>query len=48
MNVLYDECIIPVIYPPSKLPVSLLEHVKQTLFEMEMDGIIVEENEHTL
>jgi len=42
-----DESITPVIHPPRKLPISLLEPVKEKLFEMEQDGIIVKEEEHT-
>lgn len=42
-----DESVSPVIHPPRKLPISLLEPVQEKLLEMEQDGIIVKEQEHT-
>ncbi|XP_032235873.2 uncharacterized protein LOC116617347 [Nematostella vectensis] len=42
-----DESVRPVIHPPRKLPISLLGPVKEKLSEMEQDGIIVKEEEHT-
>lgn len=42
-----DSSISPVIHPPRKLPVALLEPDKEKLQEMEKDGIIIREEEHT-
>ena len=41
-----DETITPVIHWPRKSPLSPLEPIKEKLFEIEQDGIIVKE-EHT-
>ena len=42
-----DESIPAVVYPPRKIPVALLEPTKQKLSEMEKDGILIKEDEHT-
>jgi hypothetical protein len=42
-----DPSVSPVIHPPRKIPVALLDPVKAKLHEMEEDGIIVREEGHT-
>ncbi len=42
-----DPSVSPVIHPPRKIPVALLDPVKAKLHEMEEDGIIVREESHT-
>ena len=42
-----DHSVPPVIHPPRKIPVALLEPAREKLKEMEEDGIIVKEEEHT-
>ena len=42
-----DESIPAVVHPPRKIPVALLEPTKQKLSEMENDGILIKEDEHT-
>ncbi|CAB3983249.1 Hypothetical predicted protein [Paramuricea clavata] len=42
-----DPSVSPVIHPPRKIPVALLDPVKAKLHEMEEDGIIVREERHT-
>lgn len=41
-----DESVSPVIHPPRKIPIALLEPAKEKLLEMEQDGIIVKEEGH--
>lgn len=42
-----DPSVLPVIHPPRKIPIALLEPAREKLTEMEEDGIIVKEDEHT-
>ena len=42
-----DSAVTPVVNPPRKIPVSMLDPSRQKLREMEEDGIIVKEEEHT-
>ena len=42
-----DHSVPPVIHPPRKIPVALLEPAREKLKEMEEDGIIVKEEENT-
>ena len=42
-----DSSVPPVIHPPRKIPVALLKPAQEKLKEMEEDGIIVREEEHT-
>ena len=42
-----DELVTPVIHPPRKISVALREPVREKLLEMEQDGIIVREVDHT-
>lgn len=42
-----DGSVSPVIHPPRKIPIALLEPTKEKLLEMERDGIIVKEEGHT-
>ena len=42
-----DSAVTPVVHPPRKIPVSMLDLARQKLREMEKDGIIVKEEEHT-
>ncbi|XP_048582219.1 uncharacterized protein K02A2.6-like [Nematostella vectensis] len=42
-----DSAVTPVIHAPRKIPVSMLDPTQQKLREMEEDGIIVKEEEHT-
>ena len=42
-----DSAVTPVVHPPRKIPVSMLDPTRQKLREMEEDGIIVKEEEHT-
>ena len=42
-----DSSVTPVIHPPRKIPVALLEPTRAKLTEMEEDGIIVKEEGHT-
>ena len=41
------ESVSPVIHPPRKIPIALLEQTKEKLLEMEQYGIIVKEEGHT-
>ena len=45
-HLLVDSAITPVVHPPRKIPVSMLDLTRQKLREMEEDGIIVKEEEH--
>ena len=42
-----DSSVPPVVHPPRKIPIALLEPPREKLTEMEEDGIIVKEEEHT-
>ena len=42
-----DSSVPPVVHPPRKIPIALLEPALEKLTEMEEDGIIVKEEEHT-
>lgn len=42
-----DSSVTPVIHAPRKIPVSLLDPTHEKLLEMEKDGIVVKEEEHT-
>ena len=42
-----DPSVPPVVHPPRKIPIALLEPAREKLTEMEEDGIIVKEEEHT-
>ena len=42
-----DESVLAVIHPPRKLSFALLERTKQNLLEMESDGTLMKEDEHT-
>ena len=42
-----DESIPAVYHPPRKIPVAFLGPTKQKLLDMESDGIIIKEDEHT-
>ena len=42
-----DPSVPPVVHPPRKIPFALLEPPREKLTEMEEDGIIVKEEEHT-
>ncbi|XP_032230541.2 uncharacterized protein K02A2.6-like [Nematostella vectensis] len=42
-----DPSVPAVVHPPRKIPISLLEPTREKLQEMEQDGIIVKEEEHT-
>ena len=42
-----DPSVPPVVHPPRKIPIALLEPPREKLTEMEVDGIIVKEEEHT-
>ena len=42
-----DLSVPPVVHPPRKIPIALLEPAREKLTEMEEDGIIVKEEEHT-
>ena len=42
-----DSAVTPVVHPPRKILVSMLDPTRQKLREMEQDGIIVKEEEHT-
>ena len=42
-----DPLVPPVVHPPRKIPIALLEPAREKLTEMEEDGIIVKEEEHT-
>ena len=42
-----DPSVLPVVHPPRKIPIALLEPTREKLTEMEEDGIIVKEEEST-
>ena len=42
-----DPSVPPVVHPPRKMPIALLEPAQEKLKEMEEDGIIVKVEEHT-
>ena len=42
-----DSSVPPVVHPPRKIPIALLEPALEKLTEMEEDGIIIKEEEHT-
>ena len=42
-----DPSVPPVVHPPRKMPIALLEPAEEKLKEMEEDGIIVKVEEHT-
>ena len=42
-----DPSVPPVVHPPRKIPIALLEPAQEKLKEMEEDGIIVKVEEHT-
>ena len=42
-----DSSVSPVVHPPRKIPVAMLEPAREKLKEMEKDGIIVKEEEPT-
>ena len=42
-----DPSVPPVLHPPRKIPIALLKPAREKLREMEEDGIIVKEEEHT-
>ena len=48
MTLEIDESVTPVIHPPRKIGIALHDPVRQKLLEMEQDGIIVRQEEHTL
>ena len=41
-----DPSVPPVVHPPRKIPIALLDLAREKLAEMEEDGIIVKEEEH--
>ena len=42
-----DESVTPVIHPPGKRAIALHDPVREKLLEIEQDGIIVRQEEHT-
>ena len=42
-----DPSVPPVVHPPRKIPIALLEPAQEKLKDMEEDGIIVKVEEHT-
>ena len=42
-----DESVTPIIHPPRKIAITLHDPVREKLLEMEQDGIIVRQKEHT-
>ena len=47
MTLEIDESATPVIHPPRKIAIALHDPVREKLLEMEQDGIIVRQEEHT-